>query len=135
MCSGSSLFFASEIRDMEQTVSSSVKCIMNNKDQHQARFLLHTTHLKGMLLHTLHILKINPGRQKKMAVVVKVQTETTDDRICRSMVASHWAAAHFDCLYFLMCAAIELEISTFLLFCPKYSTNSPSGPTRYMMMV
>lgn len=34
-----------------------------------------------------------------------------------------------------MCAAIELEISTFLLFCPKYSTNSPSGPTRYMMIV
>ena len=34
-----------------------------------------------------------------------------------------------------MCAAIELAISTFLLFCPKYSTNSPSGPTRYMMIV
>lgn len=51
------------------------------------------------------------------------------------MVASHWAAAYLDFLYFLMWAAIELVISMLFLFCPKYSTNSPSGPTRYMMMV
>lgn len=59
----------------------------------------------------------------------------TEDRIRQSVAGFQWAADHFLFLYFLMCAAIELEISTFLLFCPKYSTNSPSGPTRYMMMV
>lgn len=51
---------------------------------------------------------------------------------------SNWrtdSSFHFDFLYFLMWAAMELMISTLLLFCPKYSTNSPSGPTRYMMMV
>lgn len=59
----------------------------------------------------------------------------TEDRIRQSVAGFQRAADHFLFLYFLMCAAIELEISTFLLFCPKYSTNSPSGPTRYMMIV
>lgn len=50
-------------------------------------------------------------------------------------VTSAPVAPHLDFLYFLMYAAMELVISTLRLFCPKYSTNSPSGPTRYMMMV
>ena len=38
-------------------------------------------------------------------------------------------------LCFLMYAAMEPVISVLVLFWPKYSRKSPSGPTRYMMMV
>lgn len=67
--------------------------------------------------------------------------ESTINTSCSSVSAfvgprrAEVAAAHLSGLYFLMCAAMELEISTFLLFWPKYSTNCPSGPTRYMMIV
>ena len=54
---------------------------------------------------------------------------------CSSKYLSDYFLLRCLSLYEIMCFVIPVAMSSAVLFCPKYSANSPVGSTRYWMMV